>query len=442
MRSSRRAIKGYADGSKRYAIMAEPANASLVKTEDDVRERLVPVLLGGDILIYTYVRCFHAAYGIKSIVLAGFDPKIISSSSHADLRIIPDVDREDVAIEALCKLGEELAGQGKLPIVMASGDWYARTLSKNKEKLQQWYVVPYIDFGLLDEITQKERFYQICEELNIDYPKTWTFDCSDPAASIDTDMLPFPVIAKPSNSARYHYADIPNKKKIYQFTTPGELTELFENLKASSYDRELIVQDMIPGADDGLRTITCYSDESGDVRVWSTGHVLLEDHMPTAIGNPVCIMLERNDAIMGQAARFLKHVGYHGYSNFDVKYDPRDGKFRFFEVNTRPGRNSFYMNIGGINFVTLAVEDMVLHHQIPRHVACDEGMYSVVPRMVINRTVKDAELRRKAASLFDSGLVQNPLFYSDDTPQHFFWARAQYLNQIRKFKRYVWDVAK
>ena len=30
-------------------------------SEDEVRERLVPVVLGADILGYTYVRSFHAA---------------------------------------------------------------------------------------------------------------------------------------------------------------------------------------------------------------------------------------------------------------------------------------------------------------------------------------------------------------------------------------------
>ncbi|MBM6999527.1 hypothetical protein I3I95_05205 [bacterium] len=416
------------------------APADLIQSEQDVKDRLVPVLLGGDILTYSCVRSFYSAYGVRSLVIAGFDAKIISSSRFADLRVVPHVDQEEVAVQALREVGAELVAQGKVPLVLGTGDWYARTLSEHKEELSAWFVVPYIDFPLLDEITQKERFYQICEELGIDYPKTWVYDCADPSVRIDTESLTYPVIAKPSNSARYHYAEIPNKKKVYTIATPGELAELFENLQKSSYDRELIVQDLVPGADDGLRTITCYSDAQGDVRVWSTGHVLLEDHMPTAVGNPVCIMMERNDAIAGQAARFLKHVGYHGYANFDVKYDPRDGKYRFFEINTRPGRNSFYMSIGGVNFVTLAVEDLVLHHQIPRRVACDEGLYTVVPRMVVNRTVKDAELRRRACALFDAGKAQNPLFFREDTLAHSFWSHAMYFNQIRKFKRYVWDV--
>lgn len=419
-----------------------PNPEHLITSDADVRQRLQPVLLGGDILTYSCVRCFHAAYGLRSIVLAGFDAKVISTSRFAELRIVPGVDREDVCVEALRSLGAELVAAGKVPLVLGTGDWYARTLSKHKEELSEWFVVPYIDFDLLDRITQKETFYQICEELGIPYPKTWTYDCSDPDVTIPAESFAYPVIAKPSNSARYHYAEIANKKKVYTIESAAELTELFEALKASSYDRELIVQDMVPGADDALRSITCFSDASGEVRVWSTGHVLLEDHMPTAVGNPVCIMLERNDQIAEQAACFLHHVGYRGFSNFDVKYDSRDGSYRFFEVNTRPGRNTFYMTIGGVNFVTLLVEEYVLHREIPQCVACDEGLYTVVPRVVVRRTVADPDLRRRARALFDSGKAHNPLFYKEDTAAHMFWSRLMYLNQIRKFKRYVWDVQK
>jgi D-aspartate ligase len=413
---------------------------SVIRSEADVAARLQPVLLGGDILTYTWLRCFHQTYGVRSIVLGGADAKAISASRFCDYRVVPGVDQQDVCLAELRRLGPELVAAGKVPLVLGTGDWYARTLSQYKDELSQWFVVPYIDFDLLDQITQKERFYAICEELNIPYPKTWTFDCADPAASIPVDDFAYPLIAKPSNSARYHYAQIPNQKKVYTIETPAELAELFANLQASSYDRELIVQDLVPGADDGLRTITCFSDANGDVRVWSTGRVLLEDHMPTAIGNPVCILLDRNDQIAAQAARFLKHVGYRGFSNFDVKYDPRDGSYRFFEVNTRPGRNTFYMQIGGANIARLLVDEYVLGRPVPERVACDEGLYSVVPRYVVRRTVADKDARRRALTLFDQGRAQNPLFYRGDTLAHGFWARLQYANQVRKFKRYVWDV--
>ena len=414
---------------------------ALIHDEEDVSRFLQPVLLGGDILTYTWVRCFNEAYGLKSIVLASSDPKPISRSRFCDFHIVEGIDEDEVCFNALMSLGKDLVEKGKVPLVLGTGDWYARALSQHKPELERYFVVPYIDFDLLDRITQKEEFYRICEELDIPYPKTWSFDCADPSVRIPADEFSYPVIAKPSNSARYHYADIPNKKKVFTIESAEELTELFTNLQHSCYDRELIVQDLVPGSDDGLRTITCFSDASGDVRVWSTGHVLLEDHMPTAIGNPVCILLERNDQIAEQAARFIKHVGYRGFSNFDVKYDPRDDTYRFFEVNTRAGRNTYYMKLGGVQIASLIVDEYVLGRPIEERVACDPAVYTVVPRLVVWKTVADKGARSRALALFDQGKAKNPMFYHADTLRHGFWARLQYLNQIRKFKRYVWDVA-
>lgn len=410
---------------------------SLIASEADVARRLQPVLLGGDILTYTWVRCFNQTYGLGSIVLAASDAKAISRSKFTDYRVVEGIDQEDVCVEALMRLGEELGRAGKVPLVLGTGDWYARALSEHKAELSEHYVVPYIDFSLLDEITQKERFYAICSELGIPYPRTWAFDCADKAAKIPAESFSYPLIAKPSNSARYHYADIPGKKKVYTIGSPAELVSLYQALQASSYDRELIVQDRVPGPDDALRSVTCFSDADGNVRVWSTGRVLLEDHAPTAVGNPVCIMLERNDGIAAQAARFLKRVGYRGFSNFDVKYDARDGSYRFFEVNTRPGRNSFYMCLGGANIAKLVVDEYVLGRQTPVQVACDKGLYTVVPRTVVRRYVADKDARRRALSLFDQGKARNPMFYHADSLAHGFWARLQYLNQIRKFRRYM-----
>lgn len=420
-----------------------PKNLDAIKSEADLKALLQPVVIGGDLLAYTWVRCFHETYGIESIVVTGLDIKQVSSSKLCSNIVVPDIDQGDKLMSVLRQLGANLAEQGKVGLVLAcASDWYVRILSQNKAELEQWFVVPYIDFPLLDEITQKERFYSICEKIGVPYPKTWVYDCADPKAKIPVKQFRYPLIAKPSNSARYHYANIPNQKKVYTIEAPEELKRLFADLQASPYDKELIVQDLVPGADDGLRTITCFSDASGDVKVWSTGRVLLEDHVPTAIGNPVCILLDRNDRIAADAAKFLKHVGYRGFSNFDVKYDPRDGSYRFFEINTRPGRNTMYMQIGGANIVRLIVDEFVLGKPVEERVACDEGLFTVVPRKVVRKTVKDVEVRDKALALYASGRAVNPSFYKADTLAHNMWARIQYLNQVRKFKRWVWDVEK
>lgn len=184
----------------------------LIKTREDIPRYLQPVICGADNLGYSYMRCFDAEWGIKSIVVGSKDVKFISTSSFADFRQVEGIDRDEVLLNVLEGIGRELEGR-KVPLLLGCGDFYARIFSKHKDFLEQWFVVPYIDFPLLDRITQKEEFYRICEELSIPYPKTWAFDCSDPSATIPVDEFSYPVIAKPSNSARYHYAEFEGKKR-------------------------------------------------------------------------------------------------------------------------------------------------------------------------------------------------------------------------------------
>ena len=203
---------------------------------------------------------------MTSIVLATADVKATSRSRFCDYRIVEDIETDEGLLGYLETLGAELASAGKLGLLVGSGDWYARLLSRNKELLSQWYVVPYIDFDLLDQLTQKEFFYNLCEYLDIPYPRTWSFDCSDREERIPADEFTYPLIAKPSNSAEYHYAEFPGKKKIYEVATADELVRIYKQLQASCYDRELIIQEFIPGGDDGLRSISIYTDRNGDPR--------------------------------------------------------------------------------------------------------------------------------------------------------------------------------
>ena len=86
-------------------------------------------------------------------------------------------------------------------------------------------------------------------------------------------------------------------------------------------------------------TLTLFADENGNAVRGAGGTVCLQDHDPTALGNPLCIMGEKVDAIYEAGAKFLRAVGYHGFANFDINYDARrDGSYRFFrgEYPLRP----------------------------------------------------------------------------------------------------------
>ena len=315
-------------------------------------------------------------------------------------------------------------------------------LSQGKQRLQDLgYVVPYIDFPLLDNITQKRRFYEICEELDIPFPKTWYFDCGNGPDELPVDEFPYPLIAKPSNSAQFQDAEptIEGWRKIYEIESPEELAQVWRSIRTSDYNNLLVLQDFIPGGDDAIRTLTTFSDASGDMRVVAGGVVCLQDHDPTALGNPLCIMGEREEAIISCAKRFLSHVGYRGFANFDIKYDSRDGSFRFFEVNTRCGRNTYYMSLGGQNFVELIVREFVMGQPVEYHEAYNPFLYCCVPAYVLKRSMDNQERLAQALKALKATDEPYPLHYAPDSFKHNMWAKIMHLNQIRKFKRFYWD---
>lgn len=412
----------------------EPGKAAL--RPEQVRTHLAPVIVGGSYLGYSYVRSFHETYGLTSTVISSIDVKMTSTSRFCDYRVFDGANDEERLVAYLSELGREITRAGKVGLLVGAADWHARVLSSHKTELSEWYVVPYIDFELLDDITQKERFYEICEELGIPYPTTRLLDCGK--AEADPEVLAafsYPCIAKPSNSASYDLVDFPGKEKVYTAKSAEDLARIHGLMHEAGYAASLIVQDKIPGEDDAIRSLTTFSDASGDMRVVSGGRVVLQDHSPQFIGNPCVILGERIDEVVEHARAFLKHTGYRGYANFDVMYDERDGQYKFFEVNTRAGRNTYYVSLGGVPFVRPIVEEFVLAHEIPYQEAFD-FLYTVVPASVVRRHVADDLLRDRTLALFREGKAGSPMSYEPESVAQKFWSGLTEMRQISKFNKW------
>jgi len=274
-------------------------------------------------------------------------------------------------------------------------------------------VIPYIGEELLNRLVLKDSFYDICEQNGVPYPKTYVYDCANPPEKLELPF-DFPVIAKPASSAEYHYAQFPGKKKVFKFDTMEQLEEMLANLRASSYSYKFLIQDFIPGDDTGMRILTAYCDRDSKVRFMSFGQTLLEDKGDMGIGNPVAIINRVDRTVMDHAKRLLEAVGYTGFANFDIKYDPRDGNYYYFEVNTRLGRSNYYVTGSGYNVVEWIVDDLIYGRDFADELVIadnTESLYTVVPKSVLMDWVKDPELRAEVQRLWAAGKVANPIDY-------------------------------
>ena len=408
-------------------------------------KKIVPIVLGSDTLGYSYAREFHKHYGVKSLLLSSVNARYVSLSSFLDCEIVPGIDKEDVLAGWLRKN----AGRFKdaAPIVFSgTGDWRIRTLSKHKEELTELgYYIPAIDFPLLDRISQKDIFYSYCAKLGVPFPRTraWCFGgyrlseefdgLSEINSFDEIRSLQYPLIAKPSNSADWHFADIPDQHKIYTIKDPEQLIKVIQDLQKSPYSHALLIQEMLATDDESLHTITTFSDAEGNMLVGVTGDVILQSHTKTGIGNPLVILGRRKyTSILDCAARLLREWRYEGFANFDVM-DGADGEPRFLEINTRPGRNTYYFSLAGCPFVKPMVEyyingDTSLSCLSEEEKRADKPFLFSMVKKEIALSYAHGENLAAAEKLFDDGTWQNPLLCREDNFLQKFFARKYVRN--------------
>lgn len=395
------------------------------------------VVLGGDIGAYSLARHFHANHQVVPTVVSGASTGLMARSQIMRHVTETRLDDPDVLVAVLRDLAPD---DGVPTLVVASADRLVATLVGVADRLPGHVRVPYVGPGLLRRLTDKASFSRLCEELDIPHPRTVVVDCStdeDP----DTSALTFPVFAKAASTVAYHSVRFAGKSKGFVVADRAELLDLLRRVRGAGYREAFLVQDLIPGDDSGMRILTSYADRGSRVRAAAFGRVLLEEHAPTAIGNPAAILTDVDETSAAHARRLLEHVGWTGWANFDLKHDPRDGRTVFFELNPRLGRSNFYVAAGQMDPVGPYVREHVLGQEPfgpgDRTEAEPGHLFTVLPRPLLMRYLVDDGLRARVREAYRRGRVHDPLWYAAERdPRRLAYLAASHANQFRKFARH------
>ena len=395
-----------------------------------------PVLVGGDINCYSVARAYHEAYGVKSIAFGRYALGATKDSNIIDFRIDPRITEEEEFIKVLLQTADELAAPNKKLIIHGCTDEYAELIIDHRDILSEKYIVPYIGKDLKEKLIEKELFYQMCEEKGLDYPKTFIYSKGD---EIKDFGFKYPVIIKPSDSVLFWQHPFEGMKKAYLANNKEEFREITTSIYNGKYDKNLIIQDFIPGDDSHMRVLTCYSDQNGKVKMMCLGHVLLEEHTPKGIGNHAAIITEYDGPLMEKFKNFLESINYTGFSNFDIKFDSRDNTYKVFEINLRQGRSNFYVTSSGNNIAKYVVEDRVYNKELDLKIQKEPFFWRVIPKSVVYKFVKNPDLVNLAKKLDSEGKSATSFGYKADLKGNFkrSWYVFLYnINQMRKFNKY------
>ena len=133
---------------------------------------------------------------------------------------------------------------------------------------------------------------------------------------------------------------------------------------------------------------------------------------------------------------FLEKRGYVGFSNIDMKYDSRTGRYVLFEINPRLGRSSYFCRAAGLNMVELLTNDVVYGKREDCVYNHTVALWQNVPTGILHRYVKDQELSDELKQFKGT----HTLFCKGDLPlSRLYRLLRYYAAQYHNFRDYYFD---
>ncbi|MCL5291402.1 MAG: ATP-grasp domain-containing protein [Actinobacteria bacterium] len=282
------------------------------------------VVLGGDYQGLGIVRSLARA-GIP-VIVADRELSISRFSRYpAGFYRRPDWDDELGLVCFLLRLASEKGVAGW--VLYPTDDGTVEVLSRNRGVLGRSYIVPTPEWDVVKHFCDKRVTYELATKLGVDIPRTYFPGDYWPLALLD---IPYPAIVKPASRGRFYSA---LKKKALPVNDFKELVAAFRLASSVIDHSELLVQEVIPGGSENQYSFASLCKD-GDVLASLVArrtrqHPMDFGHASTYVQTVDIPELE----VIGK--RLLAAVGYSGLSEVEFKYDPRDGKFKFLEVNPR-----------------------------------------------------------------------------------------------------------
>jgi len=345
------------------------------------------ILLNATGLGYQVMRALGKR-GVRSIVIYDRESEEIGRYSRyvADRIEVPCfIEQPERLLVYLLEKGRKWSGT----LVIPTKDYGVEFLARYRDILSRYYIIPTPGLDVIEGILDKNVLYENARRVGIAVPEAFR-PRSHQELYAFRDRITFPCLLKPG---RAHVFIRRFGFKMFEIECfeqlAGVYREITGNFTCDPFG--MMVCEIIPGPDSRqMVQFASYIDRSGEILASMTSRKMRQD--PPRYGQGRVTKSEKITDVDEQSRRLLTELGYHGFSEIEWKYDPRDGRYKLIEINPR---FIFYTALCvscGINFPYIQYADLVRHEKIRAH-SFKENVYWVhlykdLLHMVLNHAVE------------------------------------------------------
>lgn len=250
-------------------------------------------------------------------------------------------------IESLCEVGGRLTTPGVLIPTMDRG---VLLVSEHRGRIEPYFRHSLPGETVVKLLMSKTATRRYAEANGFRMPRTSEV-CSEKeledwiAGTKESWPVQFPCILKPQiKTVEFVQQAL---KKAFLIHSMDELREAYRLV--APWEREVVVQEWIPGPDTNLIFCLYYFNQEGDPVAWFTGRKLRQ-YIPYC-GTGCCAEPWKDDFVRDEGVRFFRGVDYRGFGAIEFKIDARDGSYHLIEPTV--GRTEHLFALAAANGVNL-----------------------------------------------------------------------------------------
>lgn len=292
------------------------------------------VVLSSDAVGLGAVRSLRLG-GIPTAVVM-MDPwEPVRASRYGKKYLVPKTTDPDAAIlDVLSKVDN-----GERPVLIPTSDHLTYFVSKHRARLEQRFRCCIPPDSAIQVVLDKAKDTALLGGTGIPLPRSVQNLPSSPADLIKA--LGLPLIIKPRT-----FVDKENLGWRNVIVRSQHDAEEFYRESRAQFG-SVIAQELIPGPDDTLWECICLFDDRHEIV--RTFTFQKRSTMPAHYGATARGVSKRSDTLIGLASSVGKLLEYAGIADIDVKYDARDGQFKYLELNPRLGLCHYFGTRCGVN---------------------------------------------------------------------------------------------